>query len=49
MFKSPLIIFKIRFQLSNVKTDPSLYFFEYSHEVLKKKTKFLEIFNTGKK
>ena len=32
-------------QGSVVKTDPCLYFFEYSSYVLKKKTKVLEIFN----
>ena len=32
-------VFKIRFQGSVVKTDPCLYFFEYSREVLRKKTK----------
>ena len=30
-------------------TDPCLYFFEYSPDVLKKKTKVLDIFNTDKK
>ena len=39
----------IRFQGSFVKTDPCLYFFEYSPDVLKKKTKVLDIFNTDKK
>ena len=34
------------FSRSVVKTDPCLYFFEYSPDVLKKKTKVLEIFNT---
>ena len=42
-------VFKIRFQGSVVKTDPCLYFFEYSPDVLKKKTKVLDIFNTDKK
>ena len=42
-------VFKIRFQGSVVKTDPCLYFFEYSPDVLKKKTKVLDIFNTNKK
>jgi hypothetical protein len=37
------------FLRSVVKTDPCLYFFEYSPEVLKKKTKVLDIFNTNKK
>ena len=37
-------VFKIRF----VKTDPCLYFFENSPDVLKKKTKVLNIFNTDK-
>ena len=32
-----------------MSTDPCLYFFEYSPEVLKKKTKVLDIFNTDKK
>ena len=41
--------FKIRFQGSVEKTDPCLYFFEYSPDVLKKKTKVLDIFNTDKK
>ena len=30
-------------------TDPCLYFFEYSPDVLKKKTKVLDISNTDKK
>ena len=34
---------------SVLKTDPCLYFFEYTPEVLKKKTKVLDIFNTDKK
>ena len=42
-------VFKIRFEGSVVKTDPCLYFFEYSHDVLKKKTKVLDIFNREKK
>ena len=42
-------VFKIRFLGSVVKTDPCLYFFEYSPDVLKKKTKVLDIFNTDKK
>ena len=41
-------VFKIGFQGSVEKTDPCLYFFEYSPDVLKKKTKVLDIFNTGK-
>ena len=32
-----------------LKTDPCPYFFEYSPDVLKKKTKVLDIFNTDKK
>ena len=32
-------VFKIRFQGSVVKTDPCLYFFEYSSDVIEKKTK----------
>ena len=39
----------IRFQGSVVKTDPGLYVYEYSSDVLKKKTKFLDIFDTNKK
>ena len=42
-------VFKIRFQGSVEITDPCLYFFEYSPDVLKKKTKVLDIFNTNKK
>ena len=42
-------VFKIRFEGSVVKTDPCLYFCEYSPDVLKKKTKVLDIFNTKKK
>ena len=42
-------VFKIRFQGSVVKTDPCLHFFEYSPDVLKKKTKVLDMFNTDKK
>ena len=34
---------------SVVKTDPCLYFFEYSPDALKKKTKVLDIFNTDQK
>ena len=30
-------------------TDPCLYLFEYSIDVLKKKTKFVDIFNMDKK
>ena len=37
------------FHGSFMKTDPCLYFFEYSPDVLKKKTKLLDIFNTDKK
>ena len=40
---------RIRFQGSVKKTDHCLYFFEYSPDVLKKKTKVLDIFNTDKK
>ena len=32
-----------------MKTDPCLYFFKYSPEVIEKKTKVLDIFNTRKK
>ena len=32
-----------------MKTDPCLYFFKYSPDVLKKKTIVLDIFNTNKK
>ena len=42
-------VFKIRFQGSVKKPDPCLYFFEYSPDVLKKKTKVLDILNTDKK
>ena len=42
-------VFKISFQGSVVKSDPCLYFFEYSPDILKKKTKVLDIFNTKKK
>ena len=42
-------VFEIRFQGSVVKTDPCLYFFEYSPNVLKKKKKVINIFNTDKK
>ena len=41
--------FKIRFQGSAVKTDPCLYLFRHSPDVLKKKTRVLDIFNTDKK
>ena len=34
---------------SVVKMDPCLYFFEYSPDVLQKKTKVLDIFDTDKK
>jgi hypothetical protein len=37
------------FLRSVLKSDPCLYFFEYSPDVLKKKTKVLDIFNTDKK
>ena len=37
------------FLRSVVKTDPSLYFFEYSLDVLKKKTNVLGTYNTDKK
>ena len=37
------------FLRSVVKTDPFLYFFEYSPDVLKKKTNVLDIFDTDKK
>ena len=39
-------VFKIHFQGSVVKIDPCLYFFEYSPNVLKKKIKVLDAFNT---
>ena len=39
----------ICFQGSVEIRDPCLYFFEYSHDVLNKKTKVLDIFNTDKK
>ena len=42
-------VFKVRFQGSVEITDPCLYFFEYSPDVLKKKTKVLDISNTDKK
>ena len=42
-------VFKIRFQGSVLKTDLCLYFFKYSPDVLKKKTKVLDILNTNKK
>ena len=32
-----------------MKTDPCPYVFEYSHDVLKKKTRILDIINTDKK
>ena len=32
-----------------MKTNPCIYFFEHSPDVLKKKTKVLDIFITGKK
>ena len=37
------------FLRSVVKTDPCLYFFEYSPDLLKKKTKVLDILNMNKK
>ena len=37
------------FLRSVVNTDPYLYFFENSPDVLKKKTKVLDIYNTDKK
>ena len=40
-------VFKICFQ-GSVEINPCLYFFEYSPEVLKKKTKVLNKFNTDK-
>ena len=42
-------IFEISFQGSVEIMDPCLYFFEYSPDILKKKTKVLDIFNTNKK
>ena len=39
-------VYKISFQRSYVKTDTLLYFFEYSADVLKNKSKVLDIFNT---
>ena len=42
-------VFKIRFQGSDVKKGPCPYLFEHSPDVLKKKTRVLNIFNTGKK
>ena len=39
-------VFKIRFQGSVVKTGPFSYLFEYSPDVLKKKTRVLDLFNT---
>ena len=42
-------VFKIHFQGSVVKTGPCIYFFEYSPDVLKKKTKVLDIINMDKK
>ena len=41
-------VFKICFQVSVVKTDPCLYLFECSPDVLNKKTKVLDIFNMDK-
>ena len=37
------------FLRSVLKTDPCLYFFDYSPDVLKKKTKCLDVFNKDKK
>ena len=42
-------VVKICFQGSVVKTDPCSYLFEYSPDVLKKKARFLDLFNTDKK
>ena len=42
-------VFKIRFQGSAEIADPCLYFIEYSPDVLKNKTKVLDIFNADKK
>ena len=42
-------VFKIRFQGSVVKTDHCSYLVMYSPDVLRKKTKVLDIFNTEKK
>ena len=42
-------VFKIRFQGSVVKTDHCPYLIMYSPDVLRKKTKVLDIFNTDKK
>ena len=42
-------VFKIRFQGSAEKTDPFPYLVKYSIDVLKKKTKVLDIYNTDKK
>ena len=42
-------VFKIRFQGSDVKKGPCPYLFEYSPDVLKKKTRGLNILNTDKK
>ena len=42
-------VFNIHLQGSIVKTDPCLYFIEFSPDNLKKKTKVLDIFNTNKK
>ena len=47
-FLSVLKNLKLLFS-SVVKTDPCLYFFEYSPDVLKKKKNVLDIFNTYKK
>ena len=41
--------FKVRFQGSVEKPDPCLYFIDYSPDVLKKKTKCLDVFNKDKK
>ena len=42
-------VFNIIFQGSVVKTDPCLYIFEYSPDVLKKKARVLDLFNMDKK
>ena len=41
-------VLKIRFQSSLVKTDPCPYLLKYSPDVLKKKTRVLDIFHTDK-
>ena len=42
-------VFKICFQGSGLKTDPCLYHFEYSPDVLKEESNVLNIFNMDKK